>query len=99
VLPVQGNVYLVTGAGGNIVVQAGPQGMVVVDTGLAQMSDKALATIAKLSPKKIQYIINTHVHPDHTGGNGALVKLNGPGAPPRIIASRWLMVSRSRTRT
>jgi len=71
VLPVQGNVYLVTGAGGNIVVQAGPQGMVVVDTGLAQMSDKALAAITKLSPKKIQYIINTHVHPDHTGGNDA----------------------------
>ena len=69
VLPVQGNVYLVTGAGGNIVVQAGPEGMVVVDTGLAQMADKALAAIAKLSPKKIQYIINTHVHPDHTGGN------------------------------
>src|SRR5712691_9647617 len=71
VLPVQGNVYLVTGAGGNIVVQAGPQGMVVVDAGLAQMSDKALAAIGKLSPKKIQYIINTHVHPDHTGGNDA----------------------------
>jgi glyoxylase-like metal-dependent hydrolase (beta-lactamase superfamily II) len=71
VLPVQGNIYLVTGAGGNIVVQAGAQGMVVVDTGLAQMSDKALAAIAKLSPKKIQYIINTHVHPDHTGGNDA----------------------------
>jgi glyoxylase-like metal-dependent hydrolase (beta-lactamase superfamily II) len=71
VTPVQGNVYLVTGAGGNIVVQAGAQGMVVVDTGLAQSSGKALEAIAKLSPKKIQYVINTHVHPDHTGGNDA----------------------------
>ena len=42
VLPVQGNIFLVTGAGGNIVVQAGSQGMVVGDTGLAQMSDKEL---------------------------------------------------------
>lgn len=72
VLPVQGNVYLVTGAGGNIVVQAGPQGMVLVDTGLAGTSAKVLAAIEKLSPKKIQYIVNTHVHPDHTGGNDAL---------------------------
>jgi cyclase len=71
VTPVQGNVYLVTGAGGNIVVQAGAQGMVVVDTGLAQSSGKALEAIAKLSAKKIQYVINTHVHPDHTGGNDA----------------------------
>jgi glyoxylase-like metal-dependent hydrolase (beta-lactamase superfamily II) len=45
--------------------------MVVVDTGLAQSSGKALEAIAKLSPKKIQYVINTHVHPDHTGGNDA----------------------------
>jgi cyclase len=68
---VQGNVYLLTGAGGNIGVQVGEQGVLVVDTGLAQNSDKALAAIRKLSDKKIQYIINTHVHADHTGGNDA----------------------------
>jgi cyclase len=73
-LKVQGNIYLLTGAGGNIVVQAGDQGILVVDTGLAAMSDKVVAAIRQLSPRPIQYIINTHVHPDHTGGNDAVRK-------------------------
>ena len=69
VLPVQGNVYMIVGAGGNITVQIGDLGVVVVDTGTAAMSDKVIAAIRKLSSKPIQYIVNTHVHPDHTGGN------------------------------
>lgn len=73
-LKVQGNVYLISGAGGNIGVQTGDQGVLVVDTGLAAMSDKVVAAIKKLSDKPIQYIINTHVHPDHTGGNEAVRK-------------------------
>src|SRR5258706_7687718 len=71
-LPVQGNVYLLTGAGGNIVVQTGQQGTLVVDTGLADRSAAVLAAIRKLTEKPIQYIINTHAHSDHTGGNDAL---------------------------
>jgi len=74
VLKVQGNVYLIAGAGGNIAVQIGDQGVVVVDTGLADASDKVLAAIRKLSDKPIQYIINTHSHADHTGGNDAIRK-------------------------
>jgi len=73
-LKVQGNVYLITGAGGNIAVQIGDQGILVVDTGLAAMSAKVLAAIRKLSDKPIQYVINTHVHADHTGGNDAIRK-------------------------
>jgi len=73
-LKVQGNVYLITGAGGNIAVQVGGQGVLVVDTGLAAMSDKVVAAIRKLSDKPIQYVINTHVHADHTGGNDAVRK-------------------------
>jgi cyclase len=73
-LKVQGNVYLITGAGGNIAVQVGDQGVVVVDTGVASMSAKVLAAIRKLSEKPIQYVINTHVHADHTGGNDAIRK-------------------------
>ena len=73
-LKVQGNVYLISGAGGNIAVQTGDQGVLVVDTGLAAMSDKVVAAIKKLSDKPIQYIINTHVHADHTGGNEAVRK-------------------------
>src|SRR4030088_1842754 len=72
--PVQGNVYLITGAGGNIAVQIGDQGVLVVDTGLAGTSERVLAAIRKLSPKPIQYVLNTHVHADHTGGNDAIRK-------------------------
>jgi len=68
------SVYLIAGAGGNITVQIGETGIVVVDTGLPQMSDKVLAAIRKLSDKSIQYILNTHVHQDHTGGNDAIRK-------------------------
>jgi cyclase len=72
VLHVQGNVYMIAGAGGNIAVQIGDLGVLVVDTGLAQNSDKVLAAIRKLSGKPIQYVIDTHLHADHIGGNAAI---------------------------
>jgi cyclase len=74
VLPVQGNIYMLVGAGGNITVQIGNQGVLLVDTGLAQNSEKVLAEVRKLSSRPIRYIINTHVHADHTGGNEAIAK-------------------------
>jgi cyclase len=67
---VQGNVYMLVGAGGNIAVQIGDMGVLMVDTGLAQTAEKVVAAVRKLAPDKpLQYIINTHVHPDHVGGN------------------------------
>jgi cyclase len=74
VIPVQGNVYMIAGAGGNIAVQVGNEGVLVVDTGLAGTSDAVLAEIRKLSDKPLQYILNTHFHADHTGGNEAIRK-------------------------
>jgi cyclase len=74
ILPVQGNVYMLVGAGGNIAVQVGKDGVLLVDTSFAPMADKILAAIKTLSDKPIQYIINTHVHPDHIGGNEKLAK-------------------------
>ena len=74
VLPVQANVYMIAGDGGNVTVQIGDMGVLVVDTGLAQNSDKLIAAIRKLSNKPLQYIVNTHFHPDHTGGNDAVRK-------------------------
>jgi glyoxylase-like metal-dependent hydrolase (beta-lactamase superfamily II) len=63
---------MIVGAGGNVTVQIGELGVVVVDTGTAAMAEKVIAAIRKLSDKPIQYIINTHVHPDHTGGNAKI---------------------------
>jgi glyoxylase-like metal-dependent hydrolase (beta-lactamase superfamily II) len=68
-LKVQGNVYLISGAGGNVAVQVGEQGVLVVDTGLEQNATKLVAAIKKLSDRPLQYIVNTHAHPDHVGGN------------------------------
>jgi cyclase len=73
VLPVQGNVYLLVGATGNIAVQVGNDGALMVDTGTAQMADQVIATVKQLAKpvtsKPLRFIINTHFHPDHTGGN------------------------------
>ena len=69
VLPVQGNVHMIRGAGGNIAVQVGPDGVVLVDSGFADMADAALAAIVELTAQPIRYIINTGPSPDHIGGN------------------------------
>jgi cyclase len=85
--PVQHNIYLLAGAGGNVTVQAGPEGVLLVDSGLAPATPKLLAEIRKLSPGRIRYIINTHMHPDHVGGNAAIAKMfaDDPAQPLKII--------------
>lgn len=77
VRPVQGNVHMLVGAGGNVAVQTGADGVLIVDTQFAPMAPKLLAAIRKLSDKPIRYIINTHVHGDHSGGNEALARVDG----------------------
>jgi glyoxylase-like metal-dependent hydrolase (beta-lactamase superfamily II) len=72
---VRGGLYMLTGAGGNITVQIGNEGVLLVDTGLASMTDQVLAEIKKLSDKPIRYILNTDLDPDHTGGNDQIAKL------------------------
>jgi cyclase len=87
ILPVRKNIYMLVGAGGNITISAGPDGVLLVDSGISQMTDKALAAIRRLGeqlsglqmnngapPKPIQFIINTNVDPDHTGGNQKVAK-------------------------
>jgi len=87
-LRVQGNVHMLAGAGGNIAVQAGDEGVLVVDTGYEKMSDKVLAAIKKISNKPIRTIVNTTLADDHTGGNAVFVKAGfrnqaGPGIGAR----------------
>jgi cyclase len=87
--PVQGKVYVLMGDGGNITVQVGPDGVMLVDTGFAPLAPKAMAEIRKLSAGPIRWIVNTHVHADHTDGNAEMAKLGMTGesiGPPRIVA-------------
>jgi cyclase len=69
------NFYTVDGRGGTIGVLTGPQGILMVDTQFAPLSDRIVAEIKRLSPGPIRFVINTHVHGDHTGGNENLAKL------------------------
>jgi cyclase len=84
-LHVQGNVHMLVGAGANIIVQAGDEGVLVVDTGSESRGADVLAAIRRLSPKPIRMVINTHVHADHTGANsliaaaGRALSGNAPG--------------------
>src|SRR5437868_14702177 len=76
VLPVQGNVYRIVGDGANVTLQAGKQGLLLVNTGFEKLSDKLIATIKKYSDRPLQYIINTNSYPDSTDGNEK-VRLSG----------------------
>ena len=96
VLPVQGDVYLVAGAGGNIAVQVGEEGILLVDTGAAGQAERVLAAIRQLSTQPIRFILNTHAHPDHVGGNERLARagrstdggreIDSPGPGALILA-------------
>jgi cyclase len=80
------NLYLLSGsagadpghqdaAGGRIAVLAGPDGIFMVDAQYAQITDKVVAAIRKISTEPIRFLVNTHVHPDHTAGNANFVKM------------------------
>ncbi len=74
-LKVQGNVYMLVGAGGNIAVQIGDDGVLLVDSGTADAATRVVATIRSVTDKPIRYIINTSADTDHAGGNEAIGKL------------------------
>jgi glyoxylase-like metal-dependent hydrolase (beta-lactamase superfamily II) len=105
VVPVVPNLYMIVGAGGNIAVQTGPDGVVLVNAGSAEMPDKVLAAIQKLTPQPIRFIIDTSADAENVGGNAALAKAGqsftqatntGPGGignvgPATILASETVL--------
>jgi glyoxylase-like metal-dependent hydrolase (beta-lactamase superfamily II) len=69
------NVYALDGQGGRITFLAGPDGVFVVDTQFAPLTDKIVAAIRQVSTQPIRFVVNTHVHGDHTGGDANFAKL------------------------
>lgn len=74
VIQVRPDFYMLAGAGGNVAVQIGPAGVVLVDTGSTRDVDRVLAAVKRLTNKPIRYVINTSADADHTGGNEKLSK-------------------------
>src|SRR5260370_1686651 len=74
--------YMLQGAGGNVTVAIGTDSYIQVDGQFAPMHDKLKAAVEKLTPLPIKYLINTHYHGDHTGGNAAFHK-NGATIVPQ----------------
>jgi cyclase len=79
---VSGSVYVIAGAGSNITMLAGDEGILLVDGSYAQMNDKVLTAIREISDKSIRFVVNTHFHGDHSGANENFAKLGAT-----IIAS------------
>jgi glyoxylase-like metal-dependent hydrolase (beta-lactamase superfamily II) len=85
---VQGNVHVLIGAGANVAVQIGDEGVLVVDTGAAATREAVLAAIRRLSDRPIRWIINTQADPEHTGGNETISQagLTVNGNPAAIVS-------------
>jgi len=69
VIPVSDGIYMLTGHGGNIGVSVGADGVFLIDDQFAPLTKKITAAITSLSDQPVRFLLNTHWHPDHTGGN------------------------------
>src|SRR5690349_1299724 len=72
---VTNNFYTLDGSGGIIGVLTGSDGVFMVDTQFSPLTDKIVAAVKKITDRPIRFVVNTHVHPDHTGGNENLGKM------------------------
>jgi cyclase len=98
VIPVQGNIYMIVGAGANITASVGDNGVLLVDSGNAASSDKVIAAVRSLSNKPIQFILNTQFHENHTGGNEAVAKagrrLTDAGSTQAVVVAHENVLNR-----
>jgi cyclase len=98
VLRIRPNFYVIFGAGGNIAVQLGSTGVVLVNTGKAEAADRVLETIRKITDQPIRYIINTGADAEDVGGNAALSKAGRnilPPGPATILAAQQVLLRMS----
>jgi glyoxylase-like metal-dependent hydrolase (beta-lactamase superfamily II) len=84
------NLYMIAGAGGNIVAQVGPLGVILVDSGTTDAAPRVLAAIRRLSPLPLRYIINTSMERDHVGGNELLTSTGLSILPGAVAAGAGL---------
>ncbi len=84
---IRDNVYMLIGAGGNTTFQTGDEGVVVVDSKSEAAAPVIMQEVRKVTDKNIVWLINTHLHADHTAGNEALLKLGAPDPlrRPRVV--------------
>ncbi|MFT4861885.1 MAG: cyclase [Pseudohongiellaceae bacterium] len=77
ITPVAGNVYMVQrpGGGGNIGVQVGPDGVLLVDSLFAPLAEKLVSAVQRVTDEEIRFLVNTHIHIDHVGGNENLAEM------------------------
>jgi glyoxylase-like metal-dependent hydrolase (beta-lactamase superfamily II) len=90
VVQIRPNFYVIAGAGGNIVVQIGPEGVILVDSGATDKAEPVLEAIRRLTPLPIRYIINTSMDADHVGGNEKLSKAGLSILPGAVAAGAGL---------
>jgi cyclase len=90
VVQLRPNIHLIGGAGGNIVAQVGPDGVILVDAGSTAMADTVLAAVRRLTPLPIRYIINTSMDADHVGGNEKLSRAGLSILPGAVAAGAGL---------
>ncbi|MGE0445529.1 MAG: MBL fold metallo-hydrolase, partial [Vicinamibacterales bacterium] len=95
VLPVRGNVSMLVGRGGNVTVQTGDEGILVVDSQFGDGSEALLAAVRGLSDRPLRYIVNTHLHPDHIGGNEQLGRVGSTRAGGNVLGNIGADASRT----
>jgi cyclase len=92
-LPVQGNIHMLAGAGGNITVQVGKDGVFLVDSGTAAQTEQVMGEIRKLSRDQVTYIVNTSDRPDHFGGNEYFARAGRPLVIARAAQARVFIIA------
>ena len=92
VTKVAGNVYMLEGSGGNIGVSVGPDGILIVDDQFAPLADKIKAALKTLGEGKLKFVLNTHYHGDHTGGN-VVFEREHVGWPQGNFSHGWTRIN------